>query len=126
METSKERSELLAAVKEFERRSMAQALLAAKDQKHIISSLRKRLSGKSLEMEVTLKEVNGTPKFATFTFLRPKVASFIFFSYDNQGKRFFNRKIFNRMYEFLESDSLISEFRELVQNEQFDQNLSSI
>lgn len=119
------KNELLAAVKAFERRGMAKAMLAAKDHKHIISSLRKRLSGKVLEMEVTFKEVNGIPRFATFTFLRPKVASFIFFSYDDQGKLFVNRKLFNRMYEFLESRQLVPEFRELIMSEQFDQDLSN-
>jgi len=123
--TANAKNELLAAVKEFERRGMAKAMLAAKDRKHIISSLRKRLRGKDLEMEVTFKEVNGIPKFATFTFMRPKIASFVFFSYDEQGKRFINRKLFNRMYEFLESGSLVPEFRELVMSEQFDQDLTS-
>ncbi|MFO7597760.1 MAG: hypothetical protein R6W92_15635 [Desulfocurvibacter africanus] len=119
------KNELLATVKEFERRGMAKAMLATKDHKHIISSLRKRLSGKDLEIEIMFKEVNGVPKFATFTFLRPKVASFIFFSYDDQGKRFVNRKLFNRMYEFLESSQLVPEFRELIMSEQFDEDLSS-
>jgi hypothetical protein len=119
------KNELLAAVKAFERRGMAKAMSATKDHKHIISSLRKHLSGKNLDIEIMFKEVNGVPKFATFSFSRPKVASFIFFSYDNQGKRFVNRKLFNRMYEFLESDQLVPEFRELIMSEQFEEELSS-
>lgn len=133
METATERSEkrgqgakneLIAAVKDFERRGMAKAMLADKDHKHIISSLRKRLSGKDLELVVMLKEINGAPKFTTFTFLRPKLASYIFFTYDNEGKRYFNRKLFNRMYEFLDANSLLPEFTELIAKEQFEQGLS--
>lgn len=119
MDKSSEKRELIAAVKDFERRVMERAMREAKDEKHIISSLRRRFTGTVIEFEVMLKEVNGIPKFTTFTFHRPTKASFIFFTYDNQGKRFFNRKMFDRMYDYLDSGFLVPEFKDLITKERF-------
>lgn len=120
MEKASERSGLIAAVKDFERRAMAWAMRKAKDKRRIIFSLRKRLRGKVIDFEVMIKEVNGIPKFATFIFHKPTAASFIFFSYDNAGKRYFNREMFDRMYEYLDSGFLIYEFKELITAERFE------
>ncbi len=120
MEKTSEKSGLIAAVKDFERWGMAWAMRQAKDERRIIFSLRKRLRGKVIDFEVMIKEVNGTPKFATFVFHQPTVASFTFFSYDGSGRRYFNRKMFDRMYEYLDSGFLIPEFKELITAERFE------
>lgn len=114
----KTRSELLAAVKEYEVELRKAAGDAPQSGRRVITKLRREFTGKTLRFAVALEAVDGKPKFATFKFTEPKAASFIFFSYDAGGKRFFNKKIFDRMADYLEDGQLVAEFLELLRAEE--------
>ena len=112
-----QRKELLRAVKAFEARTVAQAEGEDIRDDRVLVRLDRTYSGKFLSFVVALKEVNAKPKFLTVTFREPEAASFIFFSYGPDGKRYFNRKVFDKMADFLESGHLVAEFLELIESE---------
>ena len=113
--------DLIRIVKDFETRCMEKAMHAHLRDNRLLQRLRKQFFTGVLEFEVSLKELNGVPKFMTFTFKHPKASAFIFFTYGPDGKRYFNRKVFDRMWEFLEADYLTSDFARLLREEQFEE-----
>lgn len=108
------KSELLKAVKQYEVDLRQAAGDAPQLNRRVVAKLRRTYKGGVLDFSVALEEVGGNPKFITFKFAAPKPASFIFFSYDTSGKRYFNKKIFDRMADYLEEGYLIAEFLELL------------
>lgn len=113
--------ELLRAVKDYETREIEQASHTDVRKDRLLVKLAHVYQGPVVKLQVALKELKGKPKFLTFTILEPKKASFIFFSYDANGKRFFNRKMFDKMYDFLQAESLTYEFLELLRSETFEE-----
>jgi hypothetical protein len=70
-----------------------------------------------LDFTIAIKEISGKPKFMTVVFEAPEKASYIFFTYGPQGERFFNRKLFTRMYRMLKEHGQVEHFKESIEAE---------
>ncbi|WP_051694369.1 hypothetical protein [Desulfohalovibrio reitneri] len=73
------------------------------------------LHGRNVEFDASLKEVNGRPRFVTITLRSPAKATFIPFHYDAKGELTLNKKVSNRLFDFLEEHEATTEFRTLLQ-----------
>lgn len=111
------RKALQRVVKDFEARGVPAEICAAAGR--IINKCERNYHGKDLDFTVALKVVVGQPKFLTFTFHQPASAAFIFFTYGDAGKRYFNRKIFEQMAEYLDGAGQVETFTDMLETQPF-------